>query len=231
MAAQLSLSLFSCIPVGVDGILPPYITNTTGKVHYSDASNFLTSFMRIFTPLRPIISETNQFLRFLRLIQLALNETKSSNSECRQWVSIPRPTRMLYAARGHILELHVYYKNCTVTRQVAYTRGQRFRPRRRCWLFTHTHTHTKKRAHMIQGDRSDFITAYADTEKMDRPTPKRSGTCNYAISSLWIWSVKYQMTHARTRQTQAYCSIRPSNYILSSSSLPLPNFYLLFLTL
>ena len=101
--------------------------------------------MRIFTPLRPIISETNQFLRFLRLIQLALNETKSSNSECRQWVSIPRPTRMLYAARGHILELHVYYKNCTVTRQVAYTRGQRFRPRRRCWLYTKTKTKKKKK--------------------------------------------------------------------------------------
>ena len=64
-------------------------------------------FMWISTPLRPIIAETNQFLRFLRLIHLALNEIKSLNSECTPWVFIPRPTRLRYAARGHNFQLHV----------------------------------------------------------------------------------------------------------------------------
>lgn len=101
LAAQLSLSLFSCIPVGMDGIFISYITNTNGKVHSSEVSNFLMRFMRISTPLHPIIAETNQFLRLLRRIHQAPNEIKSLNSECTLWVSIPRPTRLRYAARGH----------------------------------------------------------------------------------------------------------------------------------
>ena len=108
LAAKLSLSLFSCMPVRADGIFTSSVTNTHGKVHSSGVSNFLMHFMRISTPLRPIIAETNQFLRFLGLIHLALNEIKSSNSECTACVSIPRPTRLRYAARGHIFQLQWY---------------------------------------------------------------------------------------------------------------------------
>jgi hypothetical protein len=184
------LSLFSCIPVGVDGIFTSYITNTNGKVHSSGVSNFLMRFMRISTSLRPIIADTNQFLRFLRLIHLALNEIKSSNSECTEWVSIPRPTRLRYADRGHIFQPHVYYKNCTVTQQVTDTRGQQLSPQRPLWPLKEK----KKVGHPFYRSTNVFITAYADIEKMDRPTPKASGTCNYVISSLCTWSDKFQLT-------------------------------------
>jgi hypothetical protein len=120
----------------MDGIFTSYITNTNGKAHSSGVTNFLMRFMRISTPLRPIIAETNQFLRLLRRIYLAPDEIKSLNSECTPCVSIPRPTRLRYVARGHIFQLHIYYKKCTVTQQVTDTRGQQLSPQRRFWTLT-----------------------------------------------------------------------------------------------
>jgi hypothetical protein len=162
-------------------------------------------FMRISTPLRPTIAETNQFLRFLRLINLALNEIKSSNSECSAWVSIRRLTRLRYAARDHIFKLQIYYKNYTVTQQITDARP----------AVQSTTTvlvlDTKKAGHPCHRATNVFITAYADIEKMGRLTPKASGTCNYVISSLCISSVTFQLTHTRSRLTPAYCSTRPSN--------------------
>ena len=53
---------------------------------------------------------------------------------------------------------------------------------------------------------------------MGRPTPKASRTCNSVISSLCVWSGKFQLTHTRNRLTPAYCSKQPSskfNYVYS----------------
>ena len=220
LAAELFLSPFSCTPVGADVIFTSSVTNTNGNVHSSGVSNFLMRFMRISTSLRPIIAETNQFLRFLGLIHLPLNEINSSNSECTAWVSIPCPTRLRYAARGHVFQLHLYYKNCTVTQQATGTRGQQLSPQRRlCPLI-------KKKKNLDTHDtgrQTCLLLPMLTPKRWTGLHQRRQEHVTMSLVHCVIWSDKFQLTHTRTRLTPAYSSIRPSSKFSYVYSLKLHN--------
>jgi hypothetical protein len=138
-----------------------------------------------------------------------VNKSKTSNSECSAWVSIRRLTRLRYAVRRHTFKLHILQTLHSISpghwrAASSSVHNDGFGP-------LHRHTKKKKAGHPCYRATNVFITAYADIEKMDMPTPKESGTCNYVISSPCIWSVTFQLTHTRSRPTPAYCSTRPSN--------------------